>query len=181
MDKKKRLQGFRAAALACAAAALCAAAAVEPVKVTVEARPDASYSVEGAFEVEASSQAAWSVISDYEALPKLVPYLKASEIVEREPDGVVVEQLASGRVLFLRRTSQIRLRIHETPFSEITFADVSDRDFKSFAGTWSLRPLEKGVRVEYILEALPKFSAPTLIVKWAFRNFAFGLLKGVRR
>ncbi len=92
----------------------------------------------------------------------------------------MLEQEASGGVLFFRRRTFVRLDIYEQPLRHLWFQDTSGRDFLSYSGAWRLEGQSRGLRVEYRLEAAPRFYVPGFLAHGIFRKSAERLLDEVR-
>lgn len=141
-----------------------------------------AYQVEGSFSVAASSEAAWSVLTDYDRIAGFVSGLRASRVLEREQDHVLVEQEASARFLLFSRRVRVLLKVREQPMRRIAFEDIEGRDFAVYAGSWEI--LEEGegrLKVVYRLKAKRLFAAPDFIARGAFKASAAELLDEVRR
>ena len=57
-----------------------------------------------------SSAVAHDVLTDYEAIPRFMPDVQSSRIVERGAASIVVEQEAVARVLFFSKRIHLRAR-----------------------------------------------------------------------
>ncbi len=150
------------------------------VTLDIETEAPRTYVVRGAFDVAASTAAAWAVLTDYDRLPSFVPDLKASRVRERTANGVLLEQEATGRFFVFRRDIRVLLRCRETPGERLEFEDTLGADFELYRGSWTLRPEAGGVAVRYELRAKPKGRAPGVVARRALHRGARELLEQVR-
>src|SRR5688500_14248021 len=91
-------------------------------------RTSGDYRVEGGFEVEASSAAAWAVLTDYDRIDEFVSSLRESRLVERSSGAAVVDQEALAGFLVFGREVRVRLRVEERAGEHILFEDTLRRD-----------------------------------------------------
>ncbi|HVA66726.1 MAG TPA: SRPBCC family protein [Elusimicrobiota bacterium] len=152
----------------------------EDVSLTVEQTGPKSCRVEGVFTVDASSAAVWSVLTDYSRMPGFVSGMKQSRVVERAGDTLTLEQIAIGKFLFFSRHVRVLLKVKEHPDGEITFEDVSHKDFTSYRGSWRIQGEPPAVLVVYSLESTRKFGVPNFIARGIFRKNAEHLLVDLR-
>lgn len=168
------------AGLAGAWAVPCAGRGAGPIVLEFEDLGGGAYRVEGRFSVPVSSAAAWRVLADYDGLGGVIPSLKTSRLLEREPGRALVEQEVVGGVLFFTRRIRVVLRVVEQPFRALYFDDVSGVDFERYGGSWRIEEEKGGLNVLYSLEAKRRFSAPDFVAKGIFRRNAKELLEKVR-
>lgn len=167
---------------ACAAIACCAGFAMsEDVTLTLQTSKEGSYALEGRFAVPASKRVAWDTLADYDGVEDFVSSIRSSRLVERSQDSFLIEQEARAKVLFFSRDIHVLLRIHERPYREIRFEDVSGKDFKSYSGTWELEESQGVVTVVYKLKAKRRFHAPDFLAQSAFQKNAKTMLEEVRQ
>ncbi len=164
--------------LALALPAFCAPRAPKS-EVTVRRLSGGLYSVSGTLSVPASTAAAWSVITDYDGIPRFVSSMKASSVVERERDGsLLVEQTAVGQMFLLSKTLRVLLQVRRDA-GDLAFDDVRRRDFRVYSGRWIVAPSRGGCTVRYLLLAEPDFPAPGFLMNGAMRRGARNLLDQV--
>ncbi|MBI4348628.1 MAG: SRPBCC family protein [Elusimicrobia bacterium] len=160
--------------------ALARPAAGFALAVDVESTAPRTYTVRGAFDVAASPQSAWEVLTDYDGLAAFVDDLRSSRVRERGPQGLLLEQEAVGRFFFLRRKARVVLRVRETAESRIEFEDVLGEDFVRYRGAWTIEAGPEGARVRYELEARPSGPALGAFARKALLDGARDLLDQVR-
>src|SRR5262245_50382445 len=93
------------------------------VELTVDDH-DGLYKVRGSFQVAASVDTVWAVLTDYEAIPRFVKSMKSS-VIERGSEGQrLVRQEAAQHVLLFRKTVHVALEIEEDRPFRVGFQDV---------------------------------------------------------
>ncbi|PSB05239.1 SRPBCC family protein [Merismopedia glauca] len=115
----------------------------------------------------------WQVLSDYEALSEFIPNLAKSKLIERPDGGIRLEQVGSQKVLRLKFSARVVLDLEETFPHTINFQMV-EGDFKSFAGSWNLEPINNSnspqTHLCYILEVTPKLTMPVGFIESRIRK-----------
>lgn len=138
-------------------------------------RDAAVYHLIGGFETRASSSVAWSVLTDYDGVGRFVSSVPESRVIRRDSDSVLIEQEASGSLLFFSRRVRLRLLVHEAPPSLISFEQTGSSPFLLYEGSWTITPEAAGCRVDYELAIDPgDFAGPAFIARTA-------LMKNVSR
>jgi ribosome-associated toxin RatA of RatAB toxin-antitoxin module len=137
-------------------------------------------SVHGGFAVPVSAQIVWEVLTDYDGIAKYVPSIEASR-VERQVDGrLLLRQDAVAEAWFVRRRMHVLLEVDETPRKRIRFRDVLGKDFRSYAGGWTIAPGPQGTQVDYDLTAEPAAAIGRMFCRGAMHHTATELLTQVR-
>lgn len=160
----------------------CAGSGVraEETEVRLIHRPDKTFEVSGAFNVQASSTVVWNVLTDYDRIPTFVTSMRSSHIRDAQTNGaVIVEQKAIGDMFFLTRTVRVVLEIHRNS-ERLLFKDIGQKDFLIYDGEWEVRTSQEGMRVSYRLRAQPRFLAPSFLLSGAMKRGARNLLNQVR-
>jgi hypothetical protein len=152
-----------------------------PVVMKLQDRGGGTYSLEGGFDVRASSASVWEVLSDYQHLAGFVSSLKKSNVKQAHDGKILLEQEALGKVLLFSRRVRVLLKVTEEPYARIRFEDVSRRDFEFYRGSWEIAPGASGSVVVYRLDCRRRFAAPNFLSKKVLRKNARELLAQVRR
>ncbi len=93
----------------------------------------------------------------------------------------MLKQRARGKLFVFSKHIEVLLSVIEIPMTQITFEDVSSKDFYSYQGSWEIQGEGAGpFDVVYRLNARRKFSAPGFLAKTAFKNNVESLLNEVR-
>jgi ribosome-associated toxin RatA of RatAB toxin-antitoxin module len=137
------------------------------------------YRVSVSFETHHAAAVARAVLTDYEGIPRFMPDVRASRVVSRNPEQVVVEQEAVARVLFFSKRVHLRLVVQETAHT-IAFHDTCRRSFTRYEGTWTLREADGGAVIGYELTARPAFDVPDFILTRLLRRDADRLIANLQ-
>jgi len=138
------------------------AAASEAMAVKVE-KTGQRITIDVVVEVQAPVELAWSVFTDYEAMPSYLKSVTHSRVLAREGNALTVEQAGAVRVAFMRFAFHAVRSVELEPMREIRSAQVTG-DFKEYASTTSFAPGERGgVRIHHHGSYVPKTWIPPLI------------------
>lgn len=148
--------------------------------VNMQEREPGAFTIEGYFFVKSSTAIAWDVLTDYDHINQFVSSMKQSRVIHRNEKELMVEQRAKGNFLFVSRTAEVLLDIHENPPKNIHFEDVSHKHFSYYKGYWKLQPTTAGVLVFYRLEEKSKFSVPRFVKKKVINESVRELLEQVK-
>ncbi len=122
------------------------------------------YSVTARFFVRQSPAAALAVLSDYEQIPRFMPDVRTSVILERTPGRLLVEQEAVSQFMMFSKKVHLLLEVTETA-DALRFVDRSGKSFSSYEGSWRTERKGNGTVVTYELTARPAFDVPEFILK----------------
>lgn len=154
-----------------------AATASSDVKVTLVRGTGGTRVLHGEFRVDAPIEIVWDTLTDYDGFPSFV----SSVIESHLRPGPVVVQRMSGAVGPFRKEILLDLALDESPKNRIDFQDFGHRSFSRYVGSWQIRRDGGHLTVLYNLEATPKFFAPGLLTRSAFRGNVVALLTQVKR
>ena len=177
--------GFLASSLAAAAGLLIVGAATQPgetssqtltvgahaVPVTLQTQVDHRCMIEAACLIPAAPAVVWRVLSDYNHLHEIVPFLTESRGLREEGGAKILYQAGRGQLWFFTRRFTVTFRVIEQPEALITFKAFAG-DFREFDGFWSLEPQPEGTFVRHSVTINPDFYMP----KWAMRFLARHLM-----
>lgn len=166
-------------ALMTALALRTGASGAEAPTVTLTGSRHDAFHVEGRFKVEASSQAAWRTLSDYGRIGEFISSIDSSQVKEKRPDSLLVEQVSHNGLWRLRRRFEVLLKIKETPGQRIEFEDVGGKSFDAYRGSWHIVPQGKETLVTYVLDAEMKSSIPLFVSSRVVRKNIEQLLSEV--
>ena len=150
----------------------------QPAVTVREAR--GIYSVTARFEVPQAPALALAVLTDYEQIPRFMPGVKTSLVLERSPGRAVVEQEAVSRLMLFSKRVHLVLEITESADSLI-FRDRSGRSFTRYEGTWLLCEVNGQTQILYQLTAQPSFDVPEFLLKRLLRRDSGQMIEGLRR
>lgn len=138
------------------------------------------FEVRGSFSTAASRAIVWQVLTDYDGIPAFVPSIKQSSLERRDGDTLRVRQLAVMGTFALRRTAWVTLAVIEEPQRRIEFRDVLGRDFRYYAGSWSLQTNSTLTVVSYALDVMPRAGLPAWVGRSIASHSAGDMLEQVR-
>ncbi len=117
----------------------------------------------------------WGVLSDYDHLEKVVPFVTESRVLRRDGDTIMLYQEGRGGLSLFQRRFSVTFRVHETPMREIRF-EAFKGDFTQFTGFWRLEPHADGTLVHHQVSIEPAFYLPRWVMRLVMRHM---LLRGV--
>jgi ribosome-associated toxin RatA of RatAB toxin-antitoxin module len=151
----------------------------QPAPVTVrEAR--GVYTVTAAFATEQPAAVVHAVLTDYEAIPRYMPDVRSSRVLERGESRTVIAQEAVAKVLFFSKTVHLVLEVDEAP-TTIAFRDRCGSSFTRYEGRWTLREEGGRTQVAYELAAKPAFDVPEFLLSRLLRRDADRMIERLRR
>jgi carbon monoxide dehydrogenase subunit G len=148
-------------ALLAASCLPCSAAPAHEIAIEI-AREGEFVSVRASAELKASPHIAWEVLTDYDHLAEFIPDLRSSRVVQRGPEGVLVEQKGEFGFLFFRQSIEVTMAVSEQPPRRILARAVAG-DMKDMQGSYELQASEAGLRLVYSGRFVPGFFVPPLI------------------
>ena len=108
---------------------------------------------------------AWSVFTDYEAMPRFLNNVTTSKVLTREGNSLTVEQAGAVRLAFMRFAFHAVRSVELAPMREIRSGQLSG-DFKEYASLTSFSLGEHGgARIHHHGSYVPKSWIPPLIGK----------------
>jgi len=150
------------AALFVAALGNAAAAVDEPVISVRET--GGAYTVSARFTVAAPAALVRDVLTDYENIPRFMPEVRRSLVLERGPGHARVEQEAVSSYMMFSKRVYLVLDVEEGP-GVIRFRDACNRSFAQYEGSWTFTVLGDVTEVSYELTAQPTFSVPGFVLR----------------
>lgn len=146
------------------------AAGSQPGTVSVR-EEQGVYRVSASFTTPQPAAIAHAVLTDYEQIPRFMPDVRTSRIVERAEAQTVVEQEAVARVLFFSKRVRLVLEVRDDP-TTIRFRDRSGESFLRYEGVWTLRQRDGHAVIDYELTARPAFDVPEFLLTRLLRRDA---------
>jgi ribosome-associated toxin RatA of RatAB toxin-antitoxin module len=155
------------------------AAAEETTPRVTVSEEQGTYSVTACFQVPQSARVVLDVLMDYEHIPRFMPGVKSSVVLERSAGRVLVEQEAVSRLLLFSKRVHLTLDITEGP-GALQFRDRSGRSFKQYEGAWTLSENGGETTIKYELVARPAFDVPEFILKRLLTRDSAEMIDGLR-
>jgi len=149
-----------------AVVALTAGAKADPVsapRVNVT-EADGVFTVTAAFAVSEPAHTVIAVLTDYDRIPKFMPDVQISKVVERTPAGAVVEQEAVSKFMMFSKRVHLVLDVREDG-NRIRFRDRCGKSFAAYQGSWTITEHDSLTVIDYELSAQPSFEVPGFVLK----------------
>lgn len=124
---------------------------------------DGVYRVEARFAVPQPGSLAFAVLTDYEQIPRFMPDVRTSTVLERGNDRVVVEQEAIARFTMFSRRVHLVLEVQEEA-TALRFRDRCGKSFTRYEGSWQITEQDGGAAIVYQLNAKPSFYVPKVLL-----------------
>jgi carbon monoxide dehydrogenase subunit G len=175
-----RARRLFAAAVAVVALTGGVAAADKP-EPQVSVREDrGTYTVTARFEIPQSAAVALEVLSDYEQIPKFMPEVQSSVVVDRTADRILVQQEAISSFMMFSKRVHLLLEVTQEP-GAIHFVDRCAKSFTAYAGAWRAVAENGRTIVSYDLTAKPGFEVPEFILKRLLKRDSARMIERLRR
>ena len=129
------------------------------------------YSVNASFTVPHEAAFVLATLTDYAAIPRFMPEVRSSAVIERGDDRVVVEQEAVARFLMFSKKVHLVLDVRQEG-TTIRFRDRCGKSFSRYEGAWVVVEREGRTDVTYQLQAQPAFDVPDFLLKRLLRRDA---------
>ncbi len=138
------------------------------------------YAVSAEFSVAGSPELALATLSDYDNIPRFMPAVKRSRIVERSDEHVVVEQEAVASFMMFSRRIHLVLDVKQQP-GMIHFTDRCGRSFERYEGTWTVAERAGITVIVYRLTAKPAFDVPSFLLKRLLKRDAVEMIEHLQK
>ena len=122
------------------------------------------YVVTAEFAVAGPAAAAVAALTDYENIPRFMPAVKTSRVVERGEGYALVKQEAEASFMLFSKKVFLALDVREQP-GIIRFTDRCGRSFERYEGTWTVSETGGRTTIAYHLTAKPSFEVPGFLLK----------------
>lgn len=138
------------------------------------------YSVTARFHVEQPPVLALAVLSDYEQIPRFMPDVSRSVVLEQTPGRLLVEQEAVSRFLMFSKKVHLVLEVVEEA-DALRFIDRCGKSFTSYEGSWRATRTNGTTVLTYELTATPAFEVPEFILKRLLKRDSARMIEGLKR
>ena len=169
-----------ATAVAIVALTCGVAAANEPEPQVSVRKARGTYSVTARFETPQSAAAALEVLSDYEQIPRFMPEVQSSVVVDRSGGRTLVQQEAISRFMMFSKKVHLLLEVTQEP-GAIRFVDRCGKSFISYEGAWRAVTENGRTTVSYELTAKPGFDVPEFILKRLLKRDSAQMIERLQR
>jgi ribosome-associated toxin RatA of RatAB toxin-antitoxin module len=165
--------------LLAAAGSPVAARSVENDSIIQVSEDQGIYRISAEFCVPQPSTLVFAVLSDYDDIPRFMPDVTSSRVIERSDGHVLVEQEALAKLMFFSKRIELRLDITETAGS-IHFRDESGKSFSRYEGGWRIHQRDTRTVITYEVIARPAFDVPEFILKRLLKRNATRMIENLR-
>ena len=147
-----------------------------PVTVTEDS---GIYSVAATFSVPQAGSFALAALTDYAQIPRFMPEVRTSTVLERVNDRAVVEQEAVARFMMFSKRVHLVLEVQEDR-GTIRFRDRCGKSFARYEGVWTIAERNGRTHVTYELAAKPSFDVPEFLLKRLLKRDASQMLERLK-
>jgi len=147
-----------------------------PVTVTED---NGIYNVAATFTVPQAGSFALAALTDYAQIPRFMPEVLTSTVLERVDGRAVVEQEAVARFMMFSKRVHLVLEIHEDR-GMIRFRDRCGKSFASYEGVWTIAERDGQTHVTYELSANPSFEVPEFLLKRLLKRDATQMIERLK-
>lgn len=137
------------------------------------------YIVAASFGVPQPASTVAAVLTDYEHIPRFMPDVRTSVVLERHDGRTVVEQEAVARLMMFSKRVHLVLEVDEGP-GTIAFRDRCGKSFVRYEGRWTMIATDEGTNVEYALTAKPAFDVPEFLLKRLLKRDATQMIESLQ-
>lgn len=140
---------------------------------------DGVYTVAARFDVPEPATVVHEVLTDYANIPRFMPDVRTSRIVERGPGYARVEQEAVSKFMLFSRRVHLVLDVEDSP-GVIRFRDRCNRSFAQYEGEWTIDSDGGNTEVGYELTARPAFRVPDFVLRKLLERDAAAMIERLR-
>jgi ribosome-associated toxin RatA of RatAB toxin-antitoxin module len=137
------------------------------------------YIVAARFTVPETPDEVLAVLKDYERIPRFMPDLISSVILQREAGWVMLEQEAVAKMMMFSKRIHLRLEVHEERHA-LRFSEQSGRSFDYYHGSWRAHREADRTVVDYELKAKPAFAVPEFLLTRSLKRDAHKMIDRLR-
>ena len=142
----------------------------QPVPGSLTVREERGvYTVAARFAVDQPSSVALAVLTDYEQIPRFMPGVRTSTVLEHTTGRSVVEQEAVSSIMMFSKRVHLVLEIDEQ-LDALLFRDRCGRSFAHYQGAWRVSAENGRTMITYELTAEPSFDIPGFVIKRLLRR-----------
>jgi carbon monoxide dehydrogenase subunit G len=124
---------------------------------------DGVYTVTAEFSVSEPATIAIAALTDYENIPRFMPAVRDSTVLERTAAHTVIEEALARFMMFSRRIHLV-LEVREHA-GTIRFRDRCGQSFGQYEGAWTISERGGRTSITYQLSARPAIDVPGFLLK----------------
>ena len=137
------------------------------------------FRVAAAFTVPQAASFVRAALIDYPEIPRFMPEVVSSTVLERVDDRTVVEQEAVARFMMFSKRVHLVLEVQEGG-AVIHFTDRCGKSFTHYEGTWTFTERDGRTYVTYELAANPSFEVPEFLLKRLLKRDASQMIERLK-
>jgi ribosome-associated toxin RatA of RatAB toxin-antitoxin module len=168
-----------AALIAVGVVASPATAAAQHDRPVTVSEHDGVYTVAATFTVTEAASFAIAALTDYSQIPRFMPEVRMSTVLERSDDRTVVEQEAVARFMMFSKRVHLVLEVQEAP-GVIRFRDRCGKSFARYEGAWTIAERDGHTHITYELSATPSFDVPEFLLKRLLKRDAVQMIERLK-
>lgn len=138
------------------------------------------YVVSAEFSTIGTAAAAFAALTDYESIPRFMPAVRSSKVIERGEGYSVVEQEAMATFMLFSRRIHLALEVREQSGS-VRFIDRCGKSFERYEGAWTISEADGRTTIRYQLTAKPSFDVPGFLLKRLLKRDALQMIGHLQR
>jgi hypothetical protein len=132
--------------------------------ISIREEHGGAYTVAARFDVSEPTAAVRAALTDYEGIPRFMPGVRISRVLERSDTRARVEQEAESKFMFFSKRVHLILDVVEAA-DVISFRDECGRSFTEYAGAWTMTDNIDRTAITYELKATPAFNVPAFVLR----------------
>lgn len=137
------------------------------------------YRVTSTFAVPEPTGLVLATLTDYAQIPRFMPEVRMSQVLERTDDRTVVEQEAVATFMLFSKRLHLVLEV-QTMRGQIRFHDRCGRSFERYDGAWTIAEQPGHSRITYELSAKPSFDVPRFVLKRLLKRDAAQMIERLK-
>jgi ribosome-associated toxin RatA of RatAB toxin-antitoxin module len=137
------------------------------------------YSVAATFTVPQAPSFAFAALTDYAQIPRFMPEVRTSIVLERADDRAVVEQEAVAQFMMFSKRVHLVLEVREDR-GTIRFRDRCGKSFARYEGSWTIAERDGSTHITYTLSAKPSFNVPEFLLKRLLKRDASQMIEHLK-
>lgn len=154
------------------------------VEVTTDRAEGRERQISARIHLPYSIEQVWQILTDYDHLAEFIPNLAKSRRITHPQNGIRIEQIGTQALLKFKFCARVVLDMVEQFPHQLDFQMV-EGDFKSFGGSWKLRPVtmpdQVGTELCYTVSVLPPRAMPVGLIERRLRSSLVINLSAIRQ
>jgi ribosome-associated toxin RatA of RatAB toxin-antitoxin module len=137
------------------------------------------YAIAAHFTVPEPAAVVQAVLTDYANIPRFMPGVRTSRVLEQTDGRVRLEQEAVSKFMMFSKKVHLVLEVEEAQ-GLIRFRDACHKSFVTYEGSWTISAQDTGTMLAYQLTAKPAFGVPGMVLRKLLDRDAREMIDGLR-